>query len=293
MNKNTGGFLSLFHVVNYLVMTLLGVLFIYPLVYTVSLSLSNAGAILSGRVFLLPQGFNLNAYKALFQDKTMLTSFIYTVKLTIFGVIASIVMTTLAAYPLSRRNLKGGTAILYLIVFTMYFSGGIIPNYLVIKNLKLIDTMGSLIMPAMINTFNLIIMINYFRGLPVELEEAAKVEGCSNFGVLWRVFIPLSKPILATLTIFYAVEYWNSFFSALMYIQSPEKYPLQIKLYQILNVFSDNLSNQTNADVGSQVVIPENLKSAAVVVTVMPIIFVYPWLQKYFIKGVTIGAIKG
>jgi putative aldouronate transport system permease protein len=135
-------------------------------------------------------------------------------------------------------------------------------------------------------------MLNYFRGLPVELEEAAKVEGCSNFGILLKVILPLSKPIIATLTIFYAVHYWNTFFNALMYIQSPERYPLQIKLYQILNVFSDNLANQANSD-GGQMVIPENLKAASVIVTVLPIIFVYPWLQKYFIKGVTIGAIKG
>jgi putative aldouronate transport system permease protein len=292
MKIKTAQFGNVFTIVNYGVMLLLCVIFIYPLLYTASLSVSNSAAILSGRVVLLPKGFNLVAYSALFNDKTMVTSFFYTVKLTIFGVGASIIMTILAAYPLSRRNLKGGGILLYLIVFTMYFSGGMIPNYILIKNLKLIDTMGSLVLPGVIETFNLIIMLNYFRGLPVELEEAAKVEGCSNFGILLKVILPLSKPIIATLTIFYAVHYWNTFFNALMYIQSPERYPLQIKLYQILNVFSDNLANQANSD-GGQMVIPENLKAASVIVTVLPIIFVYPWLQKYFIKGVTIGAIKG
>jgi len=281
-----------FNIANYIFMIILCVVFVYPFIYTVSISLSDAKSILEGKVLLLPKGFNTAAYQAIFRDKSLITSLFFTIRLTVIGVFVSIVMTTLTAYPLSRKNLKGTGIIMRLIVFTMYFSGGLIPTYLLVKNLKLVNQMGSLILPDVIQTFLLIIMISYFRGLPVELEEAAKVEGCGNFRILLQIIIPLSMPVIATLVIFYAVSYWNTFFQALLYIQSPKKYTLQIKLYQVLNVFSDDIKNSASQQ-AANLIIPENLKGAMVVVTVMPIMFVYPWLQKYFIKGVTIGAIKG
>jgi putative aldouronate transport system permease protein len=266
--------------------------FLYPFIYTLAISLSDAQFILNGSVFLYPKGLTFAAYKTVFTDKSMLNSLWYTTMLTVCGVAASIMMTTLAAYPLSRTNLKGHGLIMRLIVFTMYFSGGVIPTYILVKNLGLINKMGSLIFPDVIQTFLLIIMISYFRGIPVELEEAAKVEGCGVFGILWRIIVPLAKPVIASLVIFYAVSYWNVFFHALMYIQSPSKYPLQIKLYQVLNVFDKGLLDSIYLE-SAKTVISENLKAAMVLVTAAPILVIYPWLQKYFVKGVTIGAIKG
>ncbi len=282
----------IFRIINNTFMLLLCLTFVYPFLYTLALSLSDARYIIEGRVLLWPQGFNIQAYRAIFSDRSLIQSLIFTASLTVCGVAASIIATTLTAYPLSRTGLKGTGLILRLIVFTMYFSGGLIPTYILVKSLGLTNTMGALIFPDVIHTFWLIIMISYFRGLPAELEEAAKVEGCSDFGILWRIIIPLAKPVLATLVIFYAVAYWNTFFQALIYIQSPSKYTLQIKLYQVLSIFSDDLRNSLDYE-ASKAVIAENLKAATVLVTVMPILFIYPWLQRYFIKGVTIGAIKG
>jgi putative aldouronate transport system permease protein len=281
-----------FQIINYTVMFILCLTFIYPFVYTLAVSLSDAEHILEGSVFLFPKGFTLSAYRAVLSDQGLLHSLFFTAMLTVCGVAASIIMTTLAAYPLSRTGLKGTGIILRLIVFTMYFNGGIIPTYLLVKNLGLLDTMGALIWPDVIQTFLLIIMISYFRGIPVELEEAAKVEGCSNFGILVKIIVPLAKPVIATLVIYYAVSYWNMFQQALMYIQSPARYTLQIKLYQVLNVFQQDLTNSLDA-ASAKAVLPENLKGAMVLVTAIPILFVYPWLQKYFIKGVTIGSLKG
>lgn len=283
---------GIFQIVNNLFMLLLCLTFVYPFLYVLALSLSDARYIIEGRVLLWPMGFNIQAYRALFSDRSLINSLLFTSTLTACGVIASMLATTLAAYPLSRTGLKGTGLILRLFVFTMYFSGGLIPTYILVKSLGLINTMGALIFPDLIHTFWLIIMISYIRSLPVELEEAAKVEGCSDFGILWRIILPLSKPVLATLAIFYAVHYWNTFFQALIYIQSPSKYTLQIKLYQVLSIFSEDLINALDA-AAAKAVISENLKAATVLVTVLPILFIYPWLQKYFIKGVTIGAIKG
>ncbi|MCL6591405.1 MAG: carbohydrate ABC transporter permease [Firmicutes bacterium] len=273
-------------------MILICLSFLYPFLYTLAVSLSDAKFILEGSVFLIPKGLTFGAYRAVFNDRGLLNSLLFTTLLTLCGVASSIVMTTLAAYPLSRTGLKGQGLIMRLIVFTMYFSGGVIPTYILVKSLGLIDKMGALIFPDVIQTFLLIIMISYFRGIPLELEEAAKVEGCGPFGILWRIIVPLAKPVIASLVVYYAVSYWNVFFQALMYIQSPSKYPLQIKLYQVLNVFQTDLINSLDMAM-AQSVISENLKAAMVIVTAAPVMLVYPWLQKYFIKGVTIGAIKG
>jgi putative aldouronate transport system permease protein len=283
---------SLFIFMNNLLMALLCGFFLYPLIYTIAMSLSSAKAILEGRVYLLPVDPTLEAYKMLFKDKSIMNAFLFTARLTLLGVFSSVSMTVLMAYPLSKQGLKGRNIILRCIVATMYFSGGLIPTYLLVKRLGLTNTMGALILPSVIDTFLLIITISYFRELPVEIEESAKLDGCSNINYLIRFAIPLSVAVIATLVIFYAVAYWNTFFSALIYMQSPNKYTLQIKLYQVLNVFSDAMLNQANTEAISRVV-PENLKGATVTLTVLPILVVYPAMQRYFIKGVTLGALKG
>ena len=279
-----------FDVFNITLMILLSAMFLYPLCYIIALSLSDATAIIEGRVVLFPVKFTTDAYAMLFRDSSIIHSLWFTVKLTVSGVACSLLITAVAAYPLSRQHLKGFGILMRLIVFTMYFSGGIIPTYMVVRGIGLFDSMWALILPNMVDTFLLIIMINYFRGLPQELEEAAKVDGCSNFKTFRKVFLPLAKPSLATLTVFYAVAYWNTFFNALLYIQDQKRLTLQVKLYQVLNMFSDSLDPAGGI---SATVIPENVKGATVVVAVLPIICVYPFMQRYFVKGIMIGALKG
>jgi putative aldouronate transport system permease protein len=286
--RTRGG--AVFHVLNYSFMVLLCVAFLYPFVYTIAISLSSPGAIVTGKVWLFPVGFTTAAYQALLRDRLMIASFVFTVALTVSGVAASIVATILTAYPLSRRNFKAKNLALNLIIFTMYFSGGLIPTYFVVKRMGLMDKMAALILPNLVSSFLLFIMINYFRGLPVEMEESARIDGADHFRILLRIIIPLSTPIIATLTIYYAVSYWNTFFAALLYMSSPQHYTLQVKLYNMLS----NMDIMTNPnDQFAGLVLPENLKGAVVIVTATPILVVYPFLQQYFIKGVTIGALKG
>ncbi|WP_318709947.1 carbohydrate ABC transporter permease [Candidatus Acetatifactor stercoripullorum] len=284
--KNAKGF----DIINAVLMVILSAMFLYPVIYIISLSFSDSSAIIEGRVLLFPVEFTTAAYERLFQDSSIINSFFFTVRITVFGVLSSLIATVIAAYPLSRSHLRGSGVIMRLIVFTMYFNGGIIPTYMVIRNLGLFNSMWSLILPNLVDTFLLIIMINYFRGLPVELEEAARADGCSNFKTFYRIFLPLAKPAVATLTVFYSVAYWNTFFNALLYIQDQTRLTLQVKLYQVLSMFSDALDPAAGVDAS---IIPENLKGATVVLAVLPIICVYPFMQRYFVKGVTVGAVKG
>lgn len=288
MYKSRGS--KIFDVVNMIFMIILSATFLYPVVYVISLSLSSASAIIEGRVMLLPVELTTSAYKMLFDDSTIVNSFLFTVQITVVGVLCSILVTVVAAYPLSRKHLKGSGIIMRLIVFTMYFNGGIVPTYMVIRGLGLFNSMWALILPTLIDTFLLIIMINYFRGLPTELEEAAKADGCSNFRTFYQIFLPLAKPAMATLVVFYAVNYWNTFFNALLYIQDQKRLTLQVKLYQVLSMFSDAMDPAAGVDPS---IIPENLKGATVVLAVLPIVCVYPFMQRYFVKGVTVGAVKG
>ncbi len=286
--KSGGG--AAFHVLNHSLMVLLCAAFLYPFVFTIAMSLSNPEAIVMGKVWLFPVGFTTAAYQALLRDRLMIASFVFTVALTVSGVAASMVATILTAYPLSRRDFRAKNLALNLIIFTMYFSGGLIPTYFVVKRMGLMDKMAALILPNLVSSFLLFIMINYFRGLPVEMEESARIDGADHFRILLRIIIPLSTPIIATLTIYYAVSYWNTFFAALLYMSSPQHYTLQVKLYNMLS----NMDLMTNPnDQFAGMVLPENLKGAVVIVTATPILVVYPFLQQYFIKGVTIGALKG
>ncbi len=286
--KSGGG--AAFHVLNHSLMVLLCAAFLYPFVFTIAMSLSNPAAIVMGKVWLFPVGFTTAAYQALLRDRLMIASFVFTVALTVSGVAASMVATILTAYPLSRRDFRAKNLALNLIIFTMYFSGGLIPTYFVVKRMGLMDKMAALILPNLVSSFLLFIMINYFRGLPVEMEESARIDGADHFRILLRIIIPLSTPIIATLTIYYAVSYWNTFFAALLYMSSPQHYTLQVKLYNMLS----NMDLMTNPnDQFAGMVLPENLKGAVVIVTATPILVVYPFLQQYFIKGVTIGALKG
>ncbi|MET3847567.1 putative aldouronate transport system permease protein [Paenibacillus sp. OAE614] len=279
-----------FEYINIILIIVMVILCLAPLLHIASMSLSSNRAILSGEVSVLPRGINLEAYRKVFQDNSMLKSLGLTVLLTAGYTFLAMLMTIAAAYPLSKR-LKGRSVFMFLILFTMFFSGGTIPDYLLIRGLHLTNHIGSLILPALINPFFLLILISFIRSLPPGLSEAAEMDGCSPMRTLTRIVLPLSMPAIATLSLFYAVGRWNGFMDALMYITNPKLYPIQLKLYQVIvnSMTNDPLSMQ-----GDQLVsiMPESIKAASIMFATVPILIVYPWLQKYFISGVMLGSIK-
>lgn len=263
-----------------------------PFLNVAAVSLSSNSAVLGAKVSIYPIGFNIESYKNVVTDKSMIASFFFTVEMTILYTVISMIMTILAAYPLAKKRLRGRNVFLLIIVITMYFSGGMIPNYLLVKALHLRNTMWSLILPGMLNTFNLIILKSFFTSsIPDSLEESAYLDGCGDLILLVKIILPLSTPVLATLSLFYAVSRWNGFMDALMYIDKAKLYPLQLKLYQIVynNMATDIQEGTTNA----HAVTPEGLKAASVMFATIPILMIYPWLQRYFVEGVMIGAVKG
>jgi len=263
-----------------------------PFLHTVALSLSSNQAVISAKVSLIPVGFNLEAYKSVFSDNSMIKSLLFTVALTVGYTALSMLMTIFAAYPLTKERLKGKTVFLVLIIITMYFNGGMIPDYLLVKQLRLLNTQWALVFPTMISAFNLIILKSFFTSsIPPSLEESAHLDGCTDFGILVKIVLPLSTPVLATLSLFYAVGRWNGFQDALFYITNPKLYPLQLKLYQIVyNSMSLEISGQEGV---ASATTAETLKAASIMFATIPIIIVYPWLQRYFVNGVMIGAVKG
>ncbi len=265
---------------------------LYPFLNVIAYSLSGYNAVLSGKVTFYPIDFNLSAYKQILGRSQIWASMKTTVLVTLMGTATSLVLTLFAAYALSRNYLPGKKIFTGLILFTMYFSGGMIPTFLVVKGLGMYDTLSALFIPQAINVFNFIVMRTFFRELPKSLEEAAKIDGASEMQVLVRVVLPLSLPIIATMALFYAVGYWNSYFEALLYIQDPNKYTLQLRLRSLL--FGEELNNSGRflEGVGTEVM-TQSLKMATVAVSTIPILVVYPWLQKYFVKGVMLGSLKG
>lgn len=281
-----------FDIIIIILVALISLLCIIPIIYLVCVSLSSSAAVLARRVFLLPVESNFGAYEAVFSDKAILNSMVFTIWLTVLCSIGSMFVTILAAYPLTKKYLKGRNFFLILIIITMYFGGGTIPEYLLVRNLKLTDTFFSLMLPYILSAFNLIILKTFFSNLPESLEEAAYLDGATHFTVLFRIVLPLSTPVLATLALFYAVGRWNGFQDALMFISKPELYPLQLKLYML--VYNNQMSEVAIVEGSSSGgITAENLKAAAVMFATVPILLVYPWLQRYFISGVTIGAVKG
>lgn len=282
----------IFNITNIILLTLFSLICLLPFVNIIAVSLSDNSAIMSGKVFLVPVGMNITAYKTVFTDNTMIHSFVFTVILTVLYTAVTMLMTILCAYPLANSKLKGRTVIIMLITFTMYFSGGTIPSYLLVSNMHMLNTIWALILPGAINTFNMIVMKSFFSSMPAGLEEAAKIDGAGHFKILFSIILPLSMPIIATLSLFYAVGRWNGFSDALFYINESKMYPLQLKLRQLISLNNvDQMMN--NLDDEKQLVTPETIKSASIMFATVPILLVYPWLQKYFVKGVMIGSIKG
>lgn len=279
-------------VILYLLLGLLGFICLYPFLNVLAYSVSGYNAVLSGKVTFYPIDFTWAAYKEILNKAQIWTAMNVTIMITLVGTLVGLVLTIFAAYGLSRDTLPGRKMLTTIVLFTMYFNGGIIPTFMVVKGLGLYDTLGALVLPQAINVFNFIVMRTFFKQLPESLEEAAKIDGASDMQILFKIILPLSVPIIATIGLFYAVQYWNGYFDALLYIKTPDKYTLQLRLRSLL--FADELNNAGAAlEGGGTQVMTQSLKMACVAVSTLPILVVYPWLQKYFVKGVMVGSVKG
>ncbi|WP_026508142.1 carbohydrate ABC transporter permease [Butyrivibrio sp. MC2013] len=274
----------------YILITILAFACLYPFLNVLACSLSGYNPVLSGKVTFYPIDFTIEAYKMILGRKTIWTAMWTTIEITLMGTALSLLLTILAAYALSIRDLPGRKVMTGLILFTMYFGGGMIPTFLVVKGVGLYNTLGALFIPQSISVFNFIVMRTFFRELPDSLTDAARIDGASYMTVLVRIVLPLSIAVIATIGLFYAVGYWNSYFDALIYIQDDAKFTLQLRLRSLL--FGNELGSAAD-DVGGTVVMPQSLKMATVAVSTLPILVVYPWLQKYFVKGVMLGSVKG
>lgn len=276
---------------------LAGILMIvlYPLIFVLSSSISDPMSVMQGKVWLWPKEVNMDAYLRVFRNSDILTGYRNTLIYTSIGTMINVAMTTMAAYPLSRKDFLGKNWMMLVIVFTMFFHGGLIPTYLVIKQLGMLNTFWVMVIPGAVSAWNLIIMRTFFQTtIPVELQESAFIDGYSNIRVLIRVVLPLSLPIIAVMCLYYAVWHWNSFFNALIYLSDREAYPLQLFIREILvqNQMEAMMELSTES-IDQQVMLAESIKYAVIIVSSLPVLLLYPLLQKYFVKGVMIGAIKG
>ena len=273
----------------------IGLVTIYPLIYVLSASLSQPINILNGRVWFFPVGFSLDAYRRVFSSSNILIGYRNTLLYSSSGTLLNIVLTIMAAYPLSLKDLKGRNFITIMITFTMFFSGGMIPSYLNVKNLGLLNNPLAIILPGAINATNVLIMRNYFQhSLPGELREAAAIDGCSPLGTLLKIILPLSKSILIVITLYYLVGHWNSYFEAMMYLRRNDLKPLQVFLRQIL-VLSQmgDMAETLGVDDANTILLYAALKYAIIIVSTLPLLILYPLIQRFFEKGIMMGSIKG
>jgi putative aldouronate transport system permease protein len=276
----------------YFFLALFAIITLLPVWSILAGSVTSAAENLRNPFVLWPEEFSWDSYKYIFSTNTMPRAMMVTIFITVCGTAINIVMTTLMAYPLAHANLMGRRAIMLAITFTLIFSGGMIPNYLVVRATGLMNSYLSLMIPSAISTFNLILMKNFFQQIPISLEESAKLDGANDLYILFKIILPLSMAAIATFTLFYAVVHWNTFMNALLYINDTEKWPLQILLRQIVMLSKSGVGD--DASLGDSFVIPpQGVKMAAIMFTTVPILCVYPFLQKHFVKGVMAGSIKG
>ncbi|MGG4032876.1 carbohydrate ABC transporter permease [Paenibacillus cisolokensis] len=285
---------KIFAVFNYAFFVVLGTITLFPFLNVIAKSFSSEAAVVSGIVTIFPIDFQVGTYELVLGNKQFINSFRITIIVTLIGTLASLLMTVLAAYPLSKPNLKFRKPILLIYVFTMLFNGGIIPTYLVMRELQMINTIWALFVPGLISVFNMLIVKNYFEALPESLEESAKLDGASNTRILHTIILPLSKPVLATIGLFYAVNLWNSYFNAMIYITAPELKTLQLYLKELIASTQEVMTTAGQVDVSRDLnQTPEAVRAASIVTATVPILLVYPFLQKHFVKGVLVGSVKG
>ncbi len=287
MKKNK---ISIFSILKVLVLLAAVFCTVYPYIYMVAVSTSKAIYVLKGEVSFYPKGFTLDTYRIVFEDRRIFKAYLNTVIYSASGSLLALAVTCAGAYALSKKKLIFNKFFTAMIMFTMFFGGGLIPTYLTVKGLGLYDSIWAIILPVAVSTYNLLIMRTFFVQFPAELEESGRLDGLNDLSVFFRLVLPLSKAVLATIGLFYAVSLWNSYFSAMLYINTESKVPLQIVLRDML-IESTQFSNKA---VGADsVVVDESLKYSTVIVSIIPIVLVYPFLQKYFVKGVMIGSLKG
>ncbi|MEK0316148.1 carbohydrate ABC transporter permease [Cohnella sp. 56] len=282
---------KVFDVTNHTLLLIVGLVTVLPFIYVISGSLVSSQELLTKKIVLFPTRISWDAYQYIFATPIIYRSLLNSMFITVVGTVINLVLTTLMAYPLAKKTLRGRSKLMMLIVFTMLFNGGMIPTYLVVKSMGLLDTYWSLWLPSAISAFNLILLRNFFQQLPESLEESAKIDGCNDLRILYKIVVPLSLPAMATFALFYAVYYWNSYFTAVLYINKSSLWPIQVWLQQIVLLSAGGFSD---ANALSEVVVPpDSIKYAVIVVAAVPVLLLYPFLQKHFTKGVLLGSVKG
>lgn len=291
MRSTTGE--KIFYAFNYTILFLIGMSCVLPLVHVLALSFSDKHAIASGAVTLWPVNLDYNGYLALFEETQILKAFRNSLIITLVGTALNVFFTVLAAYPLSKRYFIGRRFYSLAIVFTMIFTAGLIPNYLLLKSLGLLNNYGSLWLPGLVSVWNLMVLRTFFEGVPEELEEAARIDGASEWRLLAQIVLPLSGPVIAAISLFYGVTHWNAFMNVLIYINKSSMHNMTVLVQQMIknqSLLQEMASTQPEM---AAKITPESVKAAGVIVMTIPMLIVYPFLQKYFVKGAMIGAVKG
>lgn len=286
---------KIFDAFNHIFMAGVILITLYPMYYVLVSSLSDSSSLIGSRgLILFPKGVNIAAYKSVFSNPNIFSGYSVTFFVVTVGTVLSVITTSIGAFLITRKTLKARKVLSYMMVFTMYFKGGMIPTYLMVyKHLHLGDSVWALILPVMINTYNLLIMKANFEALPESLEEAAKIDGANDILILFRIVLPLSMSVIAVMVLYYGVGYWNSWFTAMMYLRTRAKFPLQLILREILLSNDVTSMDAGGSSAGDRYLIGESIKYATIVVATAPILCLYPFIQKYFVKGVMIGAVKG
>lgn len=279
-----------FKVFTYTFVTLIFLLTLIPIIHMLAISLSGDIYVMQGKVGLFPKGFTLKMYEYVFEDKRLFQAYGNTILYTITGTALSLAVTAMGAFALSKNRMVFSKFFSVMIIITMFFGGGMIPTYLTLKNYGILDSIWAVILPGAVSTWNFIIIRSFFDAFPTELEESGRIDGLNDIGIFVRLVLPVSKAVFATIGLYYAVSLWNSYFTPFIYLSDPDKYPLQLILREILMSGS---SNSNTVGVGDVTVVEESLKYATVLVSILPIIAVYPFIQKYFVKGVMVGSVKG
>jgi putative aldouronate transport system permease protein len=287
--KDTPGY-RIFTIVNTVV--LLGVMMVtvYPILTILARSFSEETYIRSGQVTFFPRGFNTTTYQLILGDSTFWLNYRNTLVYTVVATMIAMVLTTCYAYVISKRELRGRKVLIGIAVFTMFFNGGLIPNYVLITSLGLKNTLWAIVLPNAISVFNLLVMKSFFENMPVELEEAARLDGLNDYGILWRIVLPLSKAVVATMTLFYTVTFWNSWFAAFLYMDRTDLFPVTIYLRNL--IAGASTATSTGSSAGDLQQVAANIQSVTIVLTVLPILFVYPFVQRYFVSGIMLGSVK-
>lgn len=286
---------KVFDIFNTLLLIFISFVFVYPLIFVLSCSISNPGRVTNGDIVLLPCGIDFTAYTKIFLSDNILTGYGNTILYTVVGTLLSLLVTVMAAYPLSRKDLVGRKIFSLLMTITMFFSGGLIPTYLLIRKLGLLDNFWVIILPNLVSVMNIFIMRTFFESsIPEALFESAHIDGSSKIGILVKIVIPLSGPVIAVISLFYAVSYWNSYFNALLYLSDSKLFPLSLVLRDILTKNNTSTMLQTSGTaINDRELYGVSMKYACIVVASLPVLMLYPYLQRYFVKGVMLGAVKG